>query len=81
MKLMYDDLNVLLEHVDLPEALRGRLAHASIELRLSDEDVGALNDACIAFLQERGRGSDGHMTELGRRLERIVDALNVDDSE
>jgi hypothetical protein len=79
MKLNYDDVSLLLEHVDLPDELRDRLGRAPVELRLSDDDFAALNDACIALLQERGRDGDGGVTELGRRLETIVDALNDDD--
>ena len=45
---------------------------------MSDEHVAVLNDACIMLLQERGLESSGQVSDFGRRLEKIIDALNED---
>jgi hypothetical protein len=43
-----------------------------------DQEIAILNDACLVKLQEEGFSEDGSPTEVGRRLEHIVDALNAE---
>ncbi len=76
MMLRYDDVTLVLECVGLPEGLVAGLRRSIVNLDLSDEQVGALNDALVAHIQEQGFDQRGQVTETGRRLEHIVDALN-----
>lgn len=78
MTLRYDDVALMVEHLTLPEDVMSRLRRAAVELDLSDEQVATLNDVCLAHLQERGFDQTGSATDLGRRLEHIIDALNED---
>ncbi len=78
MKLRVGDLTAVLAILDLPEELRTRLQNANVSLSLTDQDITTLNDACLVKLQEEGFSEDGSPTEVGRRLEQIVDALNAD---
>ncbi len=73
MTLRFDDVALVLEHVAVPADTAEHLRRAPLELAMSDEHVAALNDACIAYMQEHGSKGD-----VARRLERIVDALNED---
>ncbi|HWI08817.1 MAG TPA: hypothetical protein VNT54_15040, partial [Solirubrobacteraceae bacterium] len=69
---------LLLEYVALPDAVAAELRGAAVEIDMSDEHVAVLNDACIMLLQERGLESSGQVSDFGRRLEKIIDALNED---
>lgn len=78
MRLRYDDLALIDERVVVPADLAAALRGAVVDLHLTDGQVAALNDACLAHLQEHGFDERGDPTDAGRRLERIVDALNED---
>ena len=78
MTLRYEDIALVLKHVALPRELAERLRRAPVEPDLSDDEVAALNDALIAYVQERGFDAPGSTTGVARRLERIVDTLNED---
>jgi hypothetical protein len=71
MELRLTDVELVLEHVPLPRELAEQLGRSWVKLEMSDEQLAALNDACIAYVQERGFDSD-----VSRRVESIVDALN-----
>lgn len=78
MRLEYDDVALMLERLTLPADLAAKLRRASVKLDVSDDQVSALNDACVIHLQEQGFDQAGGANDLGRRLERIIDALNED---
>ncbi len=78
MRLEYDDVALMLERLNLPADLAAKLRRASVNLDASDAQVAALNEACVAHLQEQGFNQSGGASDLGRRLERIIDTLNED---
>ena len=71
-KLRVEDIVLILEHVALPREVAEHLQRAPAELEMTDEQLAVLNDACIAYVQERG------VSDVSRRLESIVDSLNED---
>lgn len=78
MRLQYADVALILDHLALAADLEAVLRGASVSLDMSDDQVAALNDACLAHLQEQGFEATGGVNDVGRRLERIIDALNED---
>jgi hypothetical protein len=78
MMLRVEDIALVLEHVALPQGLVERLRRVPVELEISNEEIAALNDACISYVQEQGFDPRGSATDIARRLEQIVDALNED---
>jgi len=78
VRLRYDDVALVLERLSLPADLAATLRSATVDVHLADDQVAALNDACLAHLQEHGFDERGGPTPAGRRLEQIIDALNED---
>jgi hypothetical protein len=78
MRLRFDEVELVLGCVALPEDLALSLRRSTVNLDLSEEQIAALNDACIAHVQEHGLDQHGAATETGRRLEHIIDSLNTD---
>ena len=72
-KIRVADIALVLEHVALPLELAEQLRRLRVEFEMSDEQLAMLNDACIAYVQERGP-----TTDVSRRLESLVGVLNED---
>jgi hypothetical protein len=59
MRLRVEDIAFVLEHVALPRDLVERLRRTPVELEMSDDQVAALNDACMAYVQEQEFTAEG----------------------
>jgi hypothetical protein len=77
LRLRVEDIALLLEHVAIPDQLAVRLRRAPVELEISDDDIAALNDTCIAYIQEHATDAPGSGRDIIRRVEGVVDALNA----
>ena len=78
-KLSKHDIIFALNYLEIPERLRNRLQEAFEGSALSEDEADELRDICTDKLDTSGFDIDYNPTEFGRRLERLIDDLFIDD--
>lgn len=72
-----EDAEFMLNQLELTDSLKRRLREAVQEVRLSPSDADELRDFCAEKLDVSGFDESYEPTELGKRLERLVDQLFI----
>jgi hypothetical protein len=76
ISLARDDIRFMLDRLELQPDLRSALDGLSqTGGEISDEDADQLRDLCGERLQTHGFDQNYELTEEGRRLESLIDAL------